>query len=72
MGFGKMGHLIKLNIKIDIINQNDQCFVVKWDILCLLQTYLLPPIYNLTSYIPTYEPTHLPRYNAYLPTHAPT
>jgi hypothetical protein len=56
MGFNQIGHLIKLNIKFDIISQNDQCFLVKWDILCLLHTYFLPPTYNFYN-LPTYPPT---------------
>ncbi len=35
-------------------------------------TYLLlPPTYNLTTYLLTNPPTHLPICNTYLPTHRP-
>jgi hypothetical protein len=47
MGFSQMGHLVKSNIKIDIINQNDQCYLIKRD----TYAYYIP-----TSYLP---PTHL-------------
>jgi hypothetical protein len=56
MGFGQMGHLVKLNIRnFDINNQDDQCSLVKWDILCLLHTYLLPPICNFIIYLPLFR-----------------
>jgi hypothetical protein len=59
MGFSQMGHLVKLNIRNDIISQNDQCSLVKWDILCLLNTHFLPPMYNFTTYLPTYPLMYL-------------
>ncbi len=53
------------------INKDDQCSLVKRDILCLLHTYFLPPTYNLTTYLPTHQPTHLLKCNTYLPTYLP-
>jgi len=39
MGFNQMKHLVKLNMKTDISSQNDQCYLVKWDIL---NVYYIP------------------------------
>jgi hypothetical protein len=75
MDFNQMGHLVKLNIKNDIISQNDQFFLLKWDILCLLHAYFLPFIYNFTTYQPTHPPTYvrtyLPQCITYLPCCSP-
>jgi len=38
-----MKHLVKLTIRIDISSQNDQCSLVKWDILNVY-------------YVPTFNP----------------
>jgi hypothetical protein len=47
--------------KLNNLSQNDQWVLIKWDYLCILHTYILPPIYNFTTYLPT-NPTHLPTY----------
>jgi hypothetical protein len=79
LGFNQMQHIVKLNIRYTI-SEDDQCSLIKWDILCLLHTYLLLPTYNFTIYlstntptylnlIPTYQLTHLLTY--YLPIYLP-
>jgi hypothetical protein len=61
-----MGHLVKLNIRIDIISQNDQLIFIKSDIMPT--TYLFPTshlqFYNLLTYPPThlFPTTYLPSY----------
>jgi hypothetical protein len=77
MGFSQMRYLLKLNIKNNI-NQNDQCSLVKWDILCLLHTSYLPlTILQLTYlptkmyYLPTNPPTCLDVVRTFAPTHLP-
>jgi hypothetical protein len=63
--------------KYDINSQNDQCFLIKWNIL---NAYYIPTshlqFYNLPTYLPrctTYLPTHPPTYlSGYLPIHLPT
>ncbi len=78
MGFGQMGHLVKLNIRnFDIISQNEQCSLVEWDILCLLHTYLLPSTCNFITYLPLCKsstPTNPPTYLnvTHVPTYPPT
>jgi hypothetical protein len=57
-GFWSNGTFSEIEQNIfDIINQDDQCSLVKWDILCLLHTYLLPPTCNLITYLPIYQLT---------------
>ncbi len=34
MNFNQIRHLIKLDIKKDIPNQDDKQFFIKWDIVC--------------------------------------
>jgi len=75
MGFSQMKQLIKLNIN----SQNDNYFLIKWNILNAyyiltshLQFYFLPTyLPRCTTYLPTHPRTHLDVLLTCLPTHPP-